>query len=168
MIDKERILKEINTSEGQEMMRKWIDEYLKKVNSKKIKIQEMLSNTDYINWLDRFTIEHSNFSDDDWLYFPDEISMEDAEQVDNLNLLYDGIERYASNNCIYPTKCDFGNIYKIKFGNTGFEIGILVGQGTLFFCNRVQVENQNDFIDFNDIIKNMQNDLDQVKVLKKN
>ena len=48
--------------------------------------------------------------------------------------------------------------YNIKLENSGFEIGILVGQGTLFFCNRVQIENQKDFIDFNDILNNKTND----------
>ena len=154
----ERILKEVNTPEGQEKIKKWAEEYFAKENAKNIKIQEMLSNTDYIKWLDSFTVEHSNFSDDDWLYFPEKISKEDLEQVNNLHLMYHGIERYASKNYIYPTDCNFGNFYKVKLENTGFEIGMLVGQGTLFFCNRVQIENQKDFIDFNDILNNKEND----------
>jgi len=158
MTEAERILKEMNTPEGQEKMKKWAQEYAEKENAKNIKMQEMLSNTNYIKWLNNFTVEHSNFSDDDWLYFPEKISNQDNEHVNNLHLLYRGIERYASENYIYPTTCDFGNFYKIKLENTGFEIGVLVGQGTLFFCNRVQVENEKDFIDFNDIINNKKSD----------
>ena len=154
----EKILKDINTPEGQERIKKWAEEYLAKENARNIKMQEMLSNTDYIKWLDKFTIEHSSFSDDDWLYFPEKISKEDLEKVNNLHLMYRGIEKYASENYICPTDCDFGNFYKIKLENTGFEIGILIGQGTLFFCNRVQIENQKDFIDFNDILNNKTDD----------
>ena len=153
-----KILKEINTPEGQEKINKCVEEYFAKENAKNIKMQEILSNTDYIKWLDKFTIEHSNFSDDDWLYFPEKISKEDLEKVNNLHLMYRGIEKYASENYMYPTNCDFGNFYNIKLENSGFEIGILVGQGTLFFCNRVQIENQKDFIDFNDILNNKTND----------
>ena len=54
----------------------------------------------------------------------------------------------------HPTSCNFGNFYNIKLENIGFEIGILGRQGTLFFCNRVSIENQKDFIDFNDILNN--------------
>lgn len=153
----ERILKEIETPEGQEKIKKWAEEYFAKENAKNIKIQEILSNTDYIKWLDSFTLEHSSFFDDDWLYSPEKISKEDLEQVNNLHIMYCGIERYASKNYIYPTDCDFGNFYKVKLENTGFEIGMLVGQGTLFFCNRVQIENQKKFIDFNDILNNKNN-----------
>jgi len=71
--------------------------------------------------------------------------------------MYKGIERYASENYIYPTNCDFGNFYKIKLDNIGYEIGMLAGQGTLFFCNRVQIENEQHFIDFNDIVNNKKN-----------
>lgn len=57
-----------------------------------------------------------------------------------------------------PSSCNFGNYYCIKFGNIGYEIGIMVGQGTLFFCNKVSLENK-EFIDFTDI----QNDREQPK-----
>lgn len=154
----EKKLKEINTPEGQEKIKKWAEEYFAKENAKNIKMQEMLSNTDYIKWLDKFTIKHSSFTDDDWLYFHKKISKEDLEKVNDLHLMYRGIEKYASENCIYPTDCNFGNFYKIRLENTGFEIGILVGQGTLFFCNRVQIKNKKDFIDFNDILNNKTND----------
>lgn len=148
----------MNTPEKQEKNKKWIEEYIAKEKTNNIKRQEMLSNTDYMKWLDSFTIEHSKFSDDDWLYFPEKISKQDNEQVYNLRLLYEIIEKYASKNYIFPTTCDFGDFYKIKFEHTGFEIGMLAGQGVLFFCNRVQIENEKDFIDFNDILNNKKND----------
>ena len=115
---------------------------------------KILSNTDYIKWLDRFTIEHSSFFDKDWLHSPEKISKEDLERVNNLHLMYRGIDTYANKNYIYPTSCNFGNFYNIKLENIGFEIGILGKQGALFFCNRVSIENQKDFIDFNDILNN--------------
>ena len=61
---------------------------------------------------------------------------------------------YSNENYIYPLECKFGNFYKIRFNNIGFEIGVLVGQGTVFFCNRVEIDNEKDFIDYNDIINN--------------
>lgn len=164
MNNTEKTLKEINTSEKHEKVKKLAEEYFAMENAKNTKIQEMLSNTDYIKWLDKFTIKHSSFSDSDWLSSSEKISKEDLEKVNDLPLMYDGIEKYASENYIYPTYCDFGNFYKIKLENTGYEIGILIGQGTLFFCNRVQIENQKDFIDFNDISNNkINNDAAAIK-----
>ena len=113
----EKILKEINTPEGQERIKKWAEKYLAKENARNIKMQEMLSNTDYIKWLDKFTIEYSSFSDNDWLYFPEKISKEDLEKVNNLHLMYRGIEKYASENYICPTDCNFGNFYGRNFAN---------------------------------------------------
>lgn len=114
----------------------------------------MFSNTNYIKWLDTFTLEHPNFTDEDWLYFPKKIKEEDYDNVSNLHLLYEGIERYARKNYIYPTKNEFRNIYNLKFENTYFEIGILHGQGTIFFCNKVNTRNNNPFMDFYNIINN--------------
>lgn len=153
----ERLLREINTPEGKENFKKWAEKYLAEEKEKNIKMKELLSNTDYINWLVNFTKKHTNFSDDDWLYFSEKIAKEDLERVNNLHLIYHGIEKYANENYIYPTECDFGNFYKIKLENIGFEIGMLVGQGTVFFCKRVQVIDSKDFIDFYDIINNKKN-----------
>lgn len=152
----QKILNEMDTPEFEEKMEKWVEEYIKKEKAKEERIQEMMSNTDYIKWLDSFTIKHQSFSDNDWLYCEEEISKEDYEKVNNLHLMYSGIETYANRNYIYPSDCEYGNFYKIKLDNIGFEIGILVGQGTLFFCNRVEIEK--DFIDFNDIINNKESD----------
>lgn len=153
-----KILEEMDTPEGQKKISKWVEEYVEKEKIIDNKIKEMLSNTDYLKWLDNFTIAHQNFSDDEWLYFPIEISMNDKEQVEKLHLMYRGIDKYASKNYIYPIPCDFGNFYKIKSDNIGYEIGILNGQGTLFFCNRVEIENEKEFIDFNDIMNNKKSD----------
>lgn len=150
----DRVLKEIESPEGQERLKKWAEKYRAKIDAKNDKKQEIFSNTDYIDWLIEFTQHYSNFSSDSWLYFPKEISKDDYTKVNNLNLMYEGIEEYASKNHLYPFPCNFGNFYKIKLENVGFEIGVLVGQGTLFFCNRVQIEEEKDFIDFNDIINN--------------
>lgn len=160
----EEILKELNTPEGTEKLKKWAESYTEKENAKKIKIQELLSNTDYIKWLETFTIEHPSFSDDNWLYCPEKISKKELENVNKLHLIYSGIEKYASENYIYPTACDFGIYYKIKLDNTGFEIGRLIGQGTLFFCNRVEIKNEKDFIDIIDIINNKKsNNVDTIQ-----
>jgi len=120
--------------------------------------KELVSNTEYITWLNNFTKEHLSFSDDDWLYCPEKISTKDNKFVKQLYLLYQGIKTYAIKNYIYPIKCDSGEFYKIQYDGIGYEIGRLVGQGTLLFCRRVKIENDKEFIDFNYIMNNKEQD----------
>jgi len=141
-----------NLEIDKEKANEFIMDYIEGLKVSEAKRKEMFFNTNYLKWLENFTIEHPGFSDDDWLYFPDKISQEDNEKVKNLHLLYEGIELYAKKNYIYPTECDFGGYYNIKLDNIGYEIGMLVGQGTLFFCKRTPLNKDIIYIDFNDII----------------
>ena len=159
----EKILKDLETPEGKERMNKLVDEYIAKKKVKSEKIKKMMSNTAYIEWLNQFTQDKYGFSDDDWLYFPEKISESDREKVEQLCLFYEGIDKYAEKNHIYPTPCEFGNFYSVKINDLGFEIGILVGQGTVFFFNKASLEDGKEFIDFNDImIGKKQDNVDQI------
>ena len=157
-MDIKKILEEMDSPEGKERLKKLAEDYKSKEELKNQKIQEIISDTNYLKWLEIFTIEHPSFSDDDWLYFPEKISKEDNEKVKNLHLFFHGIERYAEKNYIYPTKCDFGGYYNIMLDNIGYEIGMLIGQGTLFFCNRTPINKDVEYIDFKDIINNKKKD----------
>ena len=129
---------------------KWMEEYAINMKKKDEQIKDMSSNVDYINWLDNFTKDKESFCDDEWLYFPDSIPTSDKENVDKLGFLYEIVNKYACDNNIYPFPCEFGDYYQVRLNDFGFELGILVGQGTVFFCRRVLVEDT--FIDFNNII----------------
>lgn len=148
----------LDTQEGETSLEKAAKNFMEEEKNRERRIKEIITGGEYIAWLEKFTIKHTRFSDNDWLYCPEEISGDDRARVEELNLFYRGIDAYASKNFIFPNSCDFGNYYCIKFGNIGYEIGIMVGQGTLFFCNRISMENK-EFIDFADI----QNDKEQPK-----
>ena len=137
---------------SQEDKEKWIQDYIAEQNENNKKINEMMHSTKYIKWLIQFTKDKEGFADDDWLYFPEEISESDRKNVELLNLFYRGIEKYAQQNYIYPKSRDYCNYYKIKLGEYGFEIGVLVGQGAAFFCNKAPIDNAKDFINFKDIM----------------
>lgn len=159
----EKILKDMETPEGKARMNKWVEEYIAKEKVKSEKIKSMMSNTAYIEWLNQFTQDKDGFSDDDWLYFPEKISESDRENVEKLCLFYEGIDKYSQKNHIYPIPCEFGNFYRVKLNNFGFEIGILVGQVTVFFFNKASLEDDKKFIDFNDIIiGKKQDNVDQI------
>ena len=158
-----KILKDIETPEGKAKMSKWVEEYISKEKLKSEEIKGMMSNTAYIEWLNLFTQDKGGFSDDDWLYFPEKISEFDRKNVEKLCLFYEGIDNYAQQNYIYPVSCEFGNFYRVKLNGFGFKIGILVGQGTVFFFNKDSLEKDKDFIDFNDIMTGKKQDnVDQI------
>lgn len=148
----EKIKSELESPEGQERIKIWAEEYAEKEKIKNEKIKQLMSNTDYINWLNKFTQDKQGFCDDDWVYFPESLSDFDRENVDKLNLFYKGIDKYSNENHIYPDSGDFESFYRIKLNEMCFEIGIQVGQGTRFFCTKTTFDNENKFIDFNDIM----------------
>ena len=146
----EEFLANLSSPEGKGRISKVIDELKEFQQDKK----NIISNNDYILWLEKFTITNPNFTTEDWLYYPNKISDEDKEQVKKLELFYSGIDMYAESNFIYPTSFEYGVYYKIKFNNIGYKISMVTGQGVRYFCKRVEIDNQEDFIDFNDISLN--------------
>lgn len=144
----------------------WINDYAEKENVKNDKIVSLISNTDYFEWLNQFTQDKEGFFNDDWLYTPESIKDSDKANVEKLCFFFKGIDEYATQKNIYPLQCEDGNFYKIRLDAIGFEIGVLVGQGAVFFCKKVTVENEQEFIDFNDIMMNQRQS--RRKLLAKN
>ena len=158
-----KALNENEITDGKKRANKWVDEYIAKERSKRAIIKGMVSNTEYVEWLYQFTQDKDSFSDNEWLYFPEKISQSDRKNVEKLSLFYEIIEEYAEENYIYPTPCDFGNFYRVKSNDFGFEIGVLIGQGTVFFFNKSSLENDKVFIDFHDVITGKkQNNVDTI------
>ena len=128
-------------------------------------IEKISSSKDYIMWLNQFTINHQSFSDDEWLYSKDKISNEDYENVLKLHLLYTVIDNYATKNYIYSLPSEYGEKYYFKINDIGYEISYMSGQGTVFFINRVKINDEIQFIDFNDIINNKkQSNVDEITI----
>lgn len=153
----EKILEELKTPEGKDKIRKLAEDYKKEIEEKERQMKTLIQDESYIQWLEKFTNKNAGFYDDDWLYCPEKISEEDLKKVEKLYLFYRIIDKYARENYIYPTPTDFGNYYSVSYNNIGFLIGIMVGQGTTFNCERTTVGE--DFIKFEDI----QNNKKQVK-----
>ena len=130
------------------------DDFFTKLLKKEDKIKKISSNTDYILWLIKFTLNNPEFSDEDFLYFSDKITDEDNDYVNDLGLFFEVIDRYSKKNYLYPVPCDYGGFYRIKFNNNAFEIGCLTGQGIVYFCNKVNINDYEFFIDFDDIMNN--------------
>jgi len=109
----------------------YIQEYIRK----KDRIKELVFSEEYIKWLEKFTKKHPTFNDNEWLYFPEKISKEDNEMVNLLCEFFGYIENFADNYYIYPKEGDHGRYYSIEYNDKVYEIGVVVGQGAICFCN---------------------------------
>lgn len=116
--------------------------------------EKLVSNAEYMLWLEKFTTSNPEFTDDAWLYFPEEISKYDYEMVSMLQYFLDGIKRYAHTNYI-PMEGDvYDYHFSLKFNNIDYKIGAVSGQGTYTYCCRENISTDKRFIDFNDIMTN--------------
>ena len=120
------------------------------------KPKEIVSNSEYILWLEKFTEKYPSFSDDDWLYKEDEISKEDKMKVYDLQFFIKEIDDYAIRNYIAEQSDNLGfynHYYLIKYNNIGYKISTIIGQDVVDSCERID-KITDDFIDFQDIIDN--------------
>lgn len=131
-----------------------INEVLGAFEKAQAKAKAIISNNKYMLWLEKFTASHPSFTDDTWLYSPEDISKEDYDNVADICSFFDGIMHYANKNYLHIYyDCDGSNVF-IKFNNIGYNLGIIHGQGTYIYCNRVEISSDHFFIDFNDIMNN--------------
>lgn len=149
----------IKTEKGKKIFDDMLQKYIEEARIRNENIIDMLSNETYMNWLINFTNESMGFTDNDWLYRKDEISEFDLNNVKKLYILYDILEDYAEKNNIEATPCDFGNLYNFIYNDICFEIGIMVGQGTLFFASRKEFNKELTYINYNDIKLNKEKQL---------
>lgn len=125
------------------------------LQSEREKARELVANTDYILWLENFTKFHPKFTDDLNEHYPDELSAEDSQNISNMYLFFQGIDEYANKNFISSKIEDIyfpNEYYVIAYNNIFYQIGLVSGQGTFAYCDRIK--SSSHFINFNDIISN--------------
>lgn len=149
----------------EEKINEWFKNYMEERKKEKQIKSSMFSGYEYIAWLDRITKENGTISDEDLLY-NDSLNEYDRQGIKNLNLFFDGIQEYATNNYIYPISEPYCELYNIKYNDSGLQLGITYGQGVSLFCKGVKVEEMDEYIDFADIINGKKSS--KVEVINKN
>ena len=137
------------------------NEKIRKINEQK---KEILSSPDYMLWLQDFIAREGVFCDDDMLYSFIDISDTDKKQIEKLGLLYEIIESYASKNYIYPQVGNTNCYFRLKYEDVGYKIGVIPRQGTTFYCEREDINKEEAYIDFNDIVNNYE--YESTKIIK--
>lgn len=127
-------------------------DYVTRQRIKEEKMKVMFSDETYILWLNKFSEKHSKFTDDEWYYYSQELTEKDKNNVANLSLLFEVIDKYASSNYFYPTSDNWGWFYSITYGDIYYNIGVSNLQGAVFYCERINaIDNA---INFADILSN--------------
>lgn len=131
-------------------------EILEEIKKKIEETKKLISNYDYINWIENFTLSHTSFSTDQWLYFPGKISKEDYDNVSKLSDFHEAISNYCHKFLIdisIKAEFDVTNIH-IKYNNIGYEMGLVVGQGSFVYISREEISEK--AIEFSDIVNNVE------------
>lgn len=126
----------------------YLNWYIRKMQESK----EILATTSYMLWLENFTELHSKFTDATWLHSQEKISEKDFNNVIKLDSLFLALDRYAGSNYIPPNSEEFGISYIITFNDVPYKIGVMAGQGTIFYCERLKTCSNS--INFDDISQN--------------
>ena len=140
-----------NTVNGQD---DFITKFVEKAKKKDKIIKEVLTE-DYIKWLLKYTYDREWIEDKTCDYEKEHLDI-NKKNLSRLCILFEIVEDYAQKNYISPLSVSpFSDSYRIKYNGVGFKIGVMTGQGTYFYCNRIEIENANEYIDFIDIINNV-------------
>lgn len=143
-----------NMIEQVKQSEEWLEERLLVDNELELKLREMFSDSSYVDWLLNFTLKYSKFKDTEWMYYPDNISPEDYKRVNDMDLFYYGIKKYADENHRYPITTGSGIFYRIKYNDVGFTIGIVGGLNVEYICSREELDPEKSYIDLSYIINN--------------
>lgn len=129
--------------------------YLQILKEKEDAEKQIVSNYDYISWLENFTKTHEGFSSDSWLYKKEELSEEDYDNVEKLYLFFNAISDYCRKfhiNIEGKEQFEFENVH-IKHNNVGYEFALICGQGSYVYVCRE--EPQDNAISFGNIMNNI-------------
>lgn len=132
-----------------------ITNFIEELNRKKEEARKLISDYDYINWLEKFTNVHPSFSDDKWLYFPEKISKEDYSNVEKIVPFFEILQKYCNTFLIETNvEAEFStNSIHIKHNNIGYEVGLVVGQGAVVYISREEITEKS--IEFTSIMNDV-------------
>lgn len=115
----------------------------------KLKIKrDMVIKPDYINWVIKYTEKRNQFYDDDFTIT--KVGEYDEAQMKKLSTFVGLISDYANDNNIESIQNEFGCSYRIKYKDAGLEVGVMHGNGSCCYAQRIPMEE--DYIDYNKVM----------------
>lgn len=149
------LLDELRKNNEKEKMDNFIKKYIKGQEIRDEETNKLISNSEYMLWLENFTNNINKFCDDDWIYFPNELPEKDRENVYRFNLLFHALEKYVDDNSDSYVDLVYERYYLLKYNNIGYKIGISNVQGSRYFCIRETEIDLGNYIDFCELKNNI-------------
>lgn len=117
--------------------------------------KQLISNYDYISWLETFTQAYPNFATDFWVYKMDKLSPEDSKKIDLLIPFFSAIYSYCYKYLIAHINPESPETKQVslKHNNVGYELKVVMKHGVYVYVMRE--EPQDNAIDFCDIVNNI-------------
>ena len=144
----------------------WIERFVEEENNKNNQKRDILLNDYYFEWLKKMPI-HPIFVDN-IQYNQDNLTNEDIDNINKLPLLLDIIDSYAQLNGIDSMELEEDMLsYNFRYYESGFEIGVIIGQGSDVFCDKKAIDSEEDFINIEDIRANASSIIKDIQVLKR-
>lgn len=116
---------------------------------------ELISDDEYISWLENFTSIYEKFTDETWLYNPEELLELNYKNVSKMGLFFEALSDYCRKYYI-NMNCDEGPAFEriiIKHKDVGYEFGLIVGQGAIVYVERQAPKD--DAIEFNYVLNDI-------------
>lgn len=127
---------------------KELNDFVRRMQEIERRKKEMIETDYYVKWLEAFTETYPRFTDSTWLYHSDKISEDDNKNVESLDKFFNAIEEFADKHYIPYAQCENGISYYIKYNEKIYEIGLIVGQGAVCYCNTIGIDNSVISVDF--------------------
>lgn len=124
------------------------DEFYAELQEKEKSKKDMLIKPDYINWIIKYTEKRNQFYDDDFNIT--KVDDYDKTQMKKLSTFVGLISDYANDNDIESIQNEFGVSYRIKYKDTGLEVGVMHGNGSCCYAQRIPIEE--GYIDFSKVM----------------
>ncbi len=118
------------------------------------KMKKIISNEEYIKWIENFNTIYPNFFNSELLKIPKDMSKQDQEKIKMMNIFYCAVEQYADENNIEPIQIENKSFYLIEYNDKGYEVGIKTGLQTFFYSKKIEIKDKNFFINFDNIKNN--------------
>ena len=135
-------------------MNNWNDLQIKMQKIKNDFKDNLHLSTEYVDWLENFSKGKKIITTDDYKHDEESLKEKDNLNVYLLEALFELIDDYSEANFIEPIVTKYGQYYKIKHNGIGYEIGIDVGQGTYFYCQR-QEQADDDSLEYKKLMSSV-------------
>lgn len=124
-----------------------VDKMLDRLKKLNVGSKEIIKDDSYLKYIEENIVKKGVLTSD-----------YDYENPCKMEMLFDAIDKYASNNYVYPYGDTFSNYYIIKYKDKFYKVVMAGGQGIYFYIELVNNVDEYRYIEFEYIKDNKRQD----------